>query len=695
LALSGGGARGAAHIGVLKVLEREGIPIDCIAGTSFGALIGGLYALGYSPDEIEEILNRQDWSNIFSNTPERRLSPLTENKDYRYLGQLHFKGISPEYPTGIYSGQNMIEVLNELTVSRMLPANGDFDRLPIRFRAVATDLITGQPYVFRGGQMSEAVRASMGIPMIFTPVEKDGMLLVDGGLADNIPSDVVRGMGADIVIAVDATAPLYGKKEIQSFVNVMDQSISLLMKLNSERSAARADLTLTPDLEGLYNNDFTRITEITERGEKEGTARLEALRKLLAGVPRRPRAPQPAAAGTPVIDSVGFEGSKKVDPRQLMKEVRSTPGTEVEPEEVRGDLRRLYATRLFNSVDCRLDEVSKDRYHLVYKFKEAPMQVVGASLRFDRDYKFVAMAEATWRQLFGTPSSATITAKFGGLEDYSATMRYIPLSLPFLYLEPKVQLTRRERLDFRDGEEVAKYTDKRAAGQLSLGGTLLKRLEVAISYHDESVSISGGADPNRQLGNTRVAGLTALAYRDTLDMPDFPNTGYNLRLQADKRSERLGGDVSFSRYQGDFERYFSLSDVSVFHIRAAVGFSSGDLPFFERFYIGGYNFAEGGPRRLVGYSRDELVGKQMALLGFSYRRQIFSHPLSFAKRGFLTVHLNSVALSDKTVKPYETALFNGAGLGLGFDTRLGPVRMVGGWGEDKRFKFYLSIGPGF
>jgi NTE family protein len=695
LALSGGGARGAAHIGVLKVLEREGIPIDCIAGTSFGALVGGLYALGYSAEEIEQILNRQDWNSIFSNTPERRLSPLTENKDYRYLGQLHFQGISPELPTGLYSGQRMIEVLNELTVLRMLPSNDDFDRLPIRFRAVATDLITGKPYIFSRGQMAEALRASMGIPMVFTPMAKDNMLLVDGGLSDNLPADVARGMGAEIVIAVDATAPLLQKKQIQSFVDVMDQSISLLMKINAERTRAQADMTLTPDLEGLYNNDFTRIPEIVERGEKEGVNRIEGLRTLLAGVPRRPHSPPPAAQGPPMIDSVSFEGAPKVDPRQLKKEVRSTPGTQVKPSEVRGDLRRLYATRLFSSVDCRLDRVTRDRYHLVYELKESPLQTVGASLRFDRDYKFVALAEATWRQLFSSPSSATISAKFGGLEDYSATLRYIPLGLPFLYLEPKVQLTRRERLDFRDGTEVAKYTDKRMGGQLALGGTLLKRLEVDVSYRDEVVNISGGADPNRRLGSTRLAGLTARAYRDTLDAQDFPSTGYNLRLQADKRSEWLGGDVSYSKYQADFEHYLSFSPVSTLHLRAAAGFSTGDLPFFERFYLGGYNFSEGGPRRVVGYSRDELTGKQMALLGLSYRRQIFSHPLSFTRRGFLTIHLNSVALSDKTAKPYETALFNGAGIGLGLDTRLGPVRLVGGWGEDGRAKFYLSFGPGF
>ena len=249
----------------------------------------------------------------------------------------------------------------------MLPSNDDFDRLPIPFRAVATDLITGKPYIFSRGQMAEALRASMGIPMVFTPVAKDNMLLVDGGLSDNIPADVVRGMGAGIVIAIDATEPLLQKKEIQSLVDVMDQSISLLMKVKAEQSRSLADITLTPDLEGFYNNDFTRIPAITERGEKEGVNRLEGLRKLVAGVPRRPQASPPGSAGQPVIDSISFEGAKNVDPRQLKKEVESAPGKDVEPDQVRGDLRRLYATRLFDSVDCRLDKVAKDRYHLVYE----------------------------------------------------------------------------------------------------------------------------------------------------------------------------------------------------------------------------------------------------------------------------------------------------------------------------------------
>jgi NTE family protein len=169
LVLSGGGARGGAHIGILKILEREKVPIDYIAGTSFGALVGGFYALGYSAEEIEGIFLQQDWSKYFSDAPERRLSPLSDRKSAGYQIQLAFHNWVPELPIGLWEGQPLRELLNRLTTLPMLEAEYDFDRLPIPFRAVATDLVKGNSYVFSRGSMSEALRASIAIPLIFTP----------------------------------------------------------------------------------------------------------------------------------------------------------------------------------------------------------------------------------------------------------------------------------------------------------------------------------------------------------------------------------------------------------------------------------------------------------------------------------------------------------------------------------------------
>jgi NTE family protein len=694
LALSGGGARGAAHIGVLKILEREHIPIHCIAGTSFGAIVGGLYSLGYTATEIEEIFTRQDWESLFNETPERRLSAMQENRNFRYQGQLNFEGLSPELPSGLWSGQKMIEVLNSLTVVRMIPSGGDFDRLPIPFRAVATNLTNGEPYVFRSGRMSEALRASFAIPMLFTPVEKDGTLLVDGGLADNLPTDVVKDMGADIIIAVDVSAPLMEPKNIRTFLDVLDQSVSLLMKKSVDRNRGLANLVIQPGLENFIYSDYANLRKIIGLGEIAAEVKAAELRSLVAGV--NPPAPlRQDGAHPPIIQSIAFDGSKTVEGSQVKGEIRSQIGKEASSKTMREDLRRLYATHLFSQVDCSLDRLDDGNYRLTYLLKEAPPHTLGASIRYDRDDKLVALVEGTVRHLFNSRSSATISTQFGGIEDYSATFRYIPKNVPFFFLEPKIQARRRERSDYRDGNLVDRFTDRRLGGQLAVGGTIFKRVEMELAYRDDRVTIGGGAEPNRLDGPARSAGITAKLSRDTFDNPDFPRIGSLFKLQWDKRAEQMGGDFSYDRYQLDIERYFATTAKSTIVLRASALRSTGNVPFFDRFYAGGYSFSDGGPRRFVGFDRDELSANQMAIFALGYRRELFRKPLSFTRRAYLTVLYNGAAMSSKQTSPYEFAFLNGAAAGIALDTLLGPVRLVGAWGEGGKAKIYLVFGPGF
>lgn len=695
LALSGGGARGAAHIGLLKILEREQIPIDCIAGTSFGAIVGGLYSLGYSATEIEQILLRQDWNILFSDTPERRFAPLAGQKSSRYMGQVSFQGWVPELPAGFFSGQKLAEELNRLTEERIVAAHYDFDRLAVPFRAVATNLIDGKVYIFKQGSMTDALRASIAIPMFFTPLEKDGMLLVDGGLADNLPTDIAREMGADVVIASDVTSPLLGKSEIRTVMNVMDQTLSLLMKESVVRNEHLADLIIRPDLSGYTYSDYTLMRSIAQRGEQEGEKRLQDMKNLVAGIPYRPRAPWKPAGERNVIESISFEGLEYVKAGQIRGDVKSTPGQPMDPQVLSDDLGRLYATQLFDRVDYNLESVAENRYRLVYVVKEAPRHTLGASIRYDQDYKFVALAEFTAHQLFGTPSTATVSSRFGGLEDHSASLRYIPSSAPFLFAEPKAYIRRRERLDIRNQALVDEFTDRRAGGQFMIGGSFLKRLEIAGGYTDERVSVAGGAAPNRLAGSVRLSGLAFRINRDTLDYQEFPHTGMTFRVQVEKRSEALGGDLNYSRWQGDFERFFSPTETSTFRLSLSAGFSRGTVPFYDRFYLGGYSFSEGGPKRVFGLDRDELAVSQMGILAASYRRQIFSRPLSFIRHGYVSGFYNVVAYSERQESPYGFKLFNGAGIGLALDTLLGPFRVAGGWGEGGRLKFYLSLGPSF
>ncbi len=696
LALSGGGARGAAHIGVLKALEQSGIRVDYIAGTSFGALIGGFYALGYSPERIEAIFSSQNWDDLFSDSPDRRLSPLIQRKNFRYLGELTFREFSVELPAGLWGGQKLTEVLNYYTTTKeMLDAGYDYDRLRIPFRVVATDLLTGKPYVFRHGPMAEALRASIAIPMMFTPVEKDNMLLVDGGLANNLPADIVREMGAEVVIAVDVTSPLLKKREIHTFFDVMDQSLSIQMKQSLDRNLKFADLVVKPDLDGFTYSSYTHVREISARGERAAHAMQDALQKLVGNTKHEASPARTVEPATPVLDSVTINGLNRLDTSQLQRELKSRANRRMDPETVRGDLSRLYATRLFEHVDYSLERMKEDRYRLTYQVKESASNTLGASMRYDPDYEFVGLAEINSRAVFGTPSTATLSSQFGGLDNHSATLRLVHPRIPFFFLEPSVQYRKQERLDIRDKAQVDKYADARVGGQLMLGGTLLKRVEIAAGYRFERTKISGGTSPNRQEESRNLAGPRLNIRRDTLDEQEYSHSGMLLDIWVDNRSKALGGDFSYSMFQVDLQRSFSFSEKSTIRFRLGGAVSRGDVPFQERLYIGGYNFSEMASRQFLGFARDELAARQGGLIESSYRRQILSRPLSFVKRGFLYFQYNLAAISDRNSPPYSFVTYNGGGVGLLLDTLVGPMRFAAGVGEGGRGKFYLSLGPSF
>ncbi len=694
LALSGGGARGAAHIGVLKVLEREGIPIDCIAGTSFGALVGGLYALGYKADEIEKIFAKEDWGAIFSNASDLSQTPVLARARARYQGVLNFKGFIPELPSGLLAGQRLIEILDVLTTDRMIAADFDFDRMPIQFRAVATNLVNGERYIYRAGTMTEAIRASIAAPAFFTPVEKNGMLLVDGGLVDNLPTDVVREMGADIVIAVDVTSPLLEKEQIKSFLDVLDQSLSLAMRRDEETNRKLAKLVLRPDLAHFSALDYDRIQEIEQSGVKEAESKLDAVKALLSRVAARARRPLPTPSTAPTVASVSFEGLEEIPSRQLRSVVKARAGQALDVRVLAEDLRRLYATGLFEKADFRLKPAGNSTYDLIYTLKESPMHSLGAGIRYDLDYGLVALAEVSARQLFHTPSIFTVSSRFGGLDHDFASMHYIPSRLPFLFVAPEVHLDKREYFDIRDKVLVDKFSVRRLGGELMIG-TIFKKSEIEFGYQSDRVTVSGGTQPSRQEGVLRLRGVRLNVNRDTLDAQDFPSRGTVFSARFDQRLKTLGSDVNFARYETEFGRYVPVSQTSTIQLNAAAGYARGAIPFYERFYIGGFNFSEGAPRRMVGFDFDELPAHQVGIIGASYRYRWLSRPLGFAKRAFLAGYYNAAALSDQDRSPYNFNLFQGVGAALSVDTILGPLRLAGGWGQGSRFNLYFTFGPSF
>ncbi len=282
LALAGGGAKAAASIGVLKVLEDEGIPISAIAGTSMGAGVGGFSAAGYRPEEIARIFASNDWNDIFRDTPVRAFQTQEQKEaGSRYLLEFTFQDWRISPPTGLSAGQKLTNLLAARSLAASFEANLDFDRLRIPFRAVATDIETGEPVVLGRGLLHEAMRASAAIPVMFQPVEFQGRLLVDGGLANNLPVDVVRSMGVDVVIAVDASSKLEKRDRLLTLLDILSQSVSLPVRRETERQAARADLVITPDTSDFSFTDFPYIPSIMRRGEDATRAALPRIRELM------------------------------------------------------------------------------------------------------------------------------------------------------------------------------------------------------------------------------------------------------------------------------------------------------------------------------------------------------------------------------------------------------------------------------
>jgi outer membrane protein assembly factor BamA len=258
-----------------------------------------------------------------------------------------------------------------------------------------------------------------------------------------------------------------------------------------------------------------------------------------------------------------------------------------------------------------------------------------------------------------------------------------------------VQYRKLERLDIRDKVQVDKYADTRVGGQFMLGGTFFNRLEVSAGYRFDRVRISGGTSPSRQDDARDLAGLRLHIRRDTLDEQEFPHTGMLLDLLAENKSHAVGSDFSYSSLQADLQRSFPLSAKSTVRVHLGATVSRGQVPFYERAYLGGYNFSELASRHFFGFKRDELVALQAGLAAASYQREIFSQPLSFVRRGFLLLHYNVAALSERNSRPYGFNVFHGAAVGFSLDTLLGPMRFAAGLAEGGRGQFYLSLGPSF
>ena len=351
LVLSGGGARGAAHVGVLKVLEEYRVPIDCIAGTSMGALVGGAYATGMGVAEMEAINQGITVERLFKEKPPREeLSPRRKADDYlNYVGpEIGTSSGRANLTKGVVTGVQLETVLRELS---KVQGYRRFDDLPIPFRAVATDLVTGKAVVFSEGELANVMRASMSVPGAVAPAEFGGMMLVDGMLTSNLPVDAARAMGADILIVVNVGTPLLKREKLNSIVGVAGQMLSILTEQNVQASLASlkpTDILISPELGDFSTGDFDNLAKITPLGE--AAARKVADQLARWSLPPadyaalRQRQQVAMAPDLMPVDEIRFERLTRVNPQSAQAVLETTVGQPMAQSQIDADLRRLYGT---------------------------------------------------------------------------------------------------------------------------------------------------------------------------------------------------------------------------------------------------------------------------------------------------------------------------------------------------------------
>jgi NTE family protein len=314
LVLSGGGARGVAHVGVLVALEKYHIPIDLIVGTSIGSLVGGLYASGYSTGQLQTLVDTTNWAAVLSFADEVDRTDLFVGQKQaadRNLLTLRFDGLTPVIPSALSSGQRLTTFINQLTLQGIYHPNHSFDDLKIPFRAVSTDLVSGQRAVLASGNLAEALRASIAIPLLYSSVIRDSMQLTDGGLISNIPVEVARDMNMDIVIAVDVSSPLRTASQLNAPWEIADQIINIMAQMPNRQSLEKATIVIKPDLGGHLAADFSGLDSLVLWGEEAAVAKMPALldsiqKKQTADYYSRPDVDQLSFR----ISDVSFQGSE-------------------------------------------------------------------------------------------------------------------------------------------------------------------------------------------------------------------------------------------------------------------------------------------------------------------------------------------------------------------------------------------------
>ena len=699
LALSGGGSKGLAHIGVLKILEELEVPIDFIAGTSMGSVIGGLYASGMTATELETIMMRIDWKDLLDDQPPRRLFSFRRKQDQRryQILELGIRDKTFKLPSGFQSGQGLLFQLRSLTLP--VAELTRFDDLPIPFRSVATNMETGEMIILDQGDLALAMRASMSIPGVFTPTEIDGRLLGDGGLVRNLPVDVVRAMGADVVIAVDITEPFLKKEELDSLIDIAYQTVSMLSRLNVREMREQAEIVIAPDVAGIPSMDFNDVPSLIALGAAES----ERFRDCLAALshPEAFAGQTRIARTVPdwVIASVDFAGLKRVEKRVLHARIDLRQGMPLTLASIEKAVNRLQGLDDFESIDYRLKH-GPQGVDVIFELREkswGPFYLrLGVDLiaNPDRNSSFnmlINFRAARLNQLGGEWNNHLSI----GTRDALLSEFYQPLDYSeHFFVAAVLDLSSREFGLFKDGFEIADV-DRRYNGlRLDTGLHPGVNTEIRLGLYRGETSVafrSGDPDilePDSEFnlpGSVAEGGLRLAFLLDLLDAAAFPRTGHKLRIDAIGSQTELGADRNYDKAELRYAGFASRGRHTGFlQLWGGSDFDT-NLPDYEQFTLGGF-------LSLSGYQLEEFRANEYALARLGYYHEIPGISMGGVIPRFLLGGWAEIAEIRENGPLAEPQQRSGAMLMVGADTLIGPVTLGFGFGEDNAHNLSLTAG---
>jgi len=698
LVLGGGGARGFAHVGVLELLEEMRVPYDYIAGTSMGSIVGGLAATGMDSGEISAVIRGADWADLFSDSTQRQDQTLRRKQDQElglYGPKIGIGKDSTLLPAGVVAGQKILFLFETVTSQRAQASR--FDQLPLPFRAVATDIVTGDMVVLDHGSLSNAMRASMAVPGAFDPVRDGNRLLADGGLVRNLPVDVVRAMGADVVIAVDVGTPLMDIEQIRNILSMIQQMTSLQIVKNTAEQVATLtgrDVLIRPDLGSEITSASFNSFEVAaplghdvDEPTREALARLSVseaeYRAWRAGIQR-------CVTGPPTIQFVRLNNHSRFSDQVIESLITVQPGGKLDTEQLDADIRRIYG----------LGFIRLARYQVVEEAGQS-----GIEIEVEQDKRGTDFIE-TGLSLAGNGRGTEVNLQGGylktDLDDRGSEFRaeaqvgndFGLMADLYKYLDdeqhwvinPQITYSLRDVLLFTTtGLALARADVNELTGGVKLGREFGRSAVLyggVYRYAGTVKQTLGLPFPNRHYnGGEFRLGLIF----DRLDDLYLPTRGARIDVQYIDSSETLGADDDFEqvRTHGLVSKTWGAHN-ALFTWRYNTTLHGATAPVYALFTGGGF-------LNMSGFEPAELNASNFGFVGAGYRYQVAKTGLWPGYAG-MTIEYGNAA--DDRHDVFANGILNGS-LYFAYDTPLGPLYLGYGWSEDRSGLLFLRLGAIF